>query len=84
MPEYKELRARVDPQFFYDLTDMAKKFTMSRSSMIALTSKIGFTYLKIITDPQTLLSPEYLAQVLVEAENKGIEFKMPDDLRSDE
>lgn len=75
--QWSKIYSRVSPEQSKDLGDMAKRFSMSKSAMIALCSKIGMTYLKAITDPEGLLSAEKMADVIVELDKRGVELQTP-------
>jgi microsomal dipeptidase-like Zn-dependent dipeptidase len=80
-PNKVKIYSRVLRSVDADIGKMAKEFSMTKSSMIALCVKIGMNYLKAMADPEGLLTPEYMASVLAEAEKGGIEFKVPVELR---
>ena len=40
---------------------------------------IGFNYLRALVDPESYITPDMMADVMVAAEKKGVEFKLPDD-----
>ncbi len=77
--EWVKIYSRVRPQFSNELGSMAKNYSMSKSAMIALCTKIGMTYLKAITDPEGLLSAEKMADVLQELEKRGVELSQPEE-----
>lgn len=76
--EWSKIYSRVKPKFSRELGEMAKEYSISKSAMIALCTKIGFTYLKAVTDPEGLLSAEKMADVLSELDKKGVELVRPE------
>jgi hypothetical protein len=83
-PNKKKIYSRVKSSVEADITRMAKEYSMTKSAMIALCVKIGMNYLKAMTDPEGLITPDFMADVLVEAEKKGVEFKIPEELAVNE
>jgi len=71
--------AKMELDQHEELEKLAEKFGMTKSSMIALTSYIGIKLLKSLIDPESLISAEKMADIMVEAEKKGVEFKLPND-----
>ena len=78
--EKSKIYSRVDKSVDDSVNKMAKNYGMTKSAVIALCLKIGLTYLKVVTEPEGLITPELMAEVMVEAEKRGVEFKVPDEL----
>jgi len=76
--EWEKIYSRVRPAFDAELRRISQEYSMSKSAMIALTCKIGLTYLKALTDPEGLLSAEKMADVLQELEKRGVELSNPE------
>jgi len=58
---------------------MAEKLSMTKSSTIGLCTSIGLSLLSALINPESLISAEKMAEVMIEAEKKGVEFMVPDD-----
>jgi len=71
--------AKFEVKMDKEVEVMAKKYNMTKSSMIGLLTSIGLSILKALVNPESLISAEKMAEVMIEAEKKGVEFMVPDD-----
>ena len=60
---------RVSQEMNDDLERIKEKYGMSKSSISSLCAGIGLTYLKALTDPESLVTSKKMAEVMLETEN---------------
>lgn len=70
--------SRVKPEFEEELRVMAEEYAMSKSALIAMTCKIGLTYIKAMSDIDGVLPPRYMADVLQILDSRGVELVQPE------
>lgn len=80
MAEKIKIYARIKPDDNDAIDKMREDFSITKSGMIAMCVSIGVNYLKAVTNPEGLLSPEKMAEIMIEAEKRGVEFKVPEEL----
>ena len=81
MAEKVKVYARIRPEDAKELKRLANEFSVTQSGMIAIVVNIGLNYLKAVTNPESLLSAEKMAEIMIEAEKRGVEFKVPEELK---
>jgi hypothetical protein len=77
--EKEKVYARLEKKDVDNIREFGKKYNMTKSGMIGLCTMIGFNYLRALINPESYLTPEMMADVMVEAEKRGVEFKLPND-----
>ena len=77
-----KIYSRVTKTLNEDIESIAIQFNMTKSQVISLTAGIGSTYLKALTNPESLISAEKMAKVFSESEKLGVEFKKPDEIKN--
>jgi hypothetical protein len=60
---------RVSQDMNDDMERIKDKYGMSKSAISSLCAGIGLTYLKALTDPESLLTTKKMAEVVLEAES---------------
>ena len=71
----KKVFARVPLSTDAKITQLARDYSTTKSAIIGILISIGLTYFKAILNPEELISSEKMAEVLKEAQAKGVEFK---------
>jgi len=77
--EKEKIYARLEKKDVDAMRAFAEKYNMTKAALISLCTMAGFNYLRALVDPDSYITPELMADVMVEAEKKGVEFKLPDD-----
>lgn len=84
MSDRQKIYMRVKRDFYDKVSREADSFGVTNASLLVICAKIGLNYLIAVTDPENLISTEKMVEILEEASSRGVEFKIPDELRTDE
>lgn len=76
----KKIFTRVPLAIDEKITQIAGDYNTTKSAIIGMLISIGLNYFKAITNPEELISSEKMADVLKEAQKKGVEFKSLEEL----
>lgn len=68
--------ARVPEDINEKLVRMGKRYGLSKSAVIAMCVQIGMNYMVAVLEPDEVLSADKLAEILVAAEKRGVNFQV--------
>mgnify|MGYP006290690003 CR=1 FL=1 len=80
MQDRERVYSRIPTDMVEDIDALRERFGVNKSAMVGMCIGIGLNYLKALINPEGLLSSKKMAEVLMESEKLGVEFKKPDEL----
>lgn len=69
MTERVRVSTRISKELDADLDDVREHLGLNKSAIVGLCVSVGITYLKAMTNPESLITSKKMAEVMLETEN---------------
>jgi len=68
MTERIRVSTRISQEMHDDLDDLREHLGLNKSAIVGLCVSVGITYLKAMTNPESLITSKKMAEVMLETE----------------